>query len=94
VELALLNEAHQGAQQRLRLGSWIHQRDRLAVGDISDQQAQFLDIAQLVGDGFEAGEEEVPDGELGCVTAGQDALQVVQQRLVAVIYDVMGHGTS
>jgi len=41
--------------------------DRLAVGDVADEEAQLIQIGNVLGNGLEAGEEEVADGKVGSV---------------------------
>jgi len=48
----------------------------------------------LAGHGLQAGEEKVANGELGRLAAGQDALDVVYEFLVTIVYDVVGHKSS
>ena len=68
--------------------------DSLPTGGVADEQAQFSHVGQLLGHGFQAGEEKVADGKAGRLAAGQDAVDVVYQFIGAVVYDVVGHGSS
>ncbi|MEI8043706.1 MAG: hypothetical protein WCL11_20015 [Verrucomicrobiota bacterium] len=61
---------------------------------VADEQAQPLHAVQVPGHGFEAGEEEVADGELGGVLGGQDPVDVIRQLRLAVVYDVVRHRFS
>ena len=68
--------------------------DGLPVGSVADEQAQLTHVGQLAGHGLQAGEEKVANGELGRLAAGQDALDVVYEFLVTIVYDVVGHKSS
>ena len=50
-----------------------------------------MHVSKLAGDGLQTGEEEVADGEPGCLAAGEDLPDVVYELFVAVVYDVVGH---
>jgi hypothetical protein len=59
------------------------------VGGIADKQAQFLYAFQLPGNAGETGEKEIADGEACRFCRAQDAVDMVNQYLLSVIYDVM-----
>ena len=94
---AHLNAA--GIQLRLRALSHLVQpaialRDlfqRLAAACVADQQTQMSHVGELRRHRFQAAEEEVADGELGRLAARQDALNMIDQPLVAVVYNIVSH---
>ena len=66
--------------------------DGLPAGSVSDEQAEISDIGQLAGHGLQPGEIKVADGKARRLAARQDPPDVIKQLLVAIVYDVVGHG--
>ena len=65
--------------------------DRFPAAGVADQQAQFLDAGQIGLDRLQPGEEEVAHGEPRRIRRAKDPVDVVDQLLVAVVDDVVGH---
>ena len=76
-----------GRQVMVALGQLL---DRLAVGDVADEQAQLLQVGDVRGDGLEAGQEKVTDGKVGADAIGQEIVDFGSQFPGAVVYDVVG----
>jgi hypothetical protein len=66
--------------------------DRPPVGDVADQQAQLLQVGDLGGDGLEAGQKKVADGQVGAHAVGHKVDDLWGQGPVTVVNDVVtGH---
>ena len=65
--------------------------DGLPARGIADEQPQFLHIGQLLCHRLQSGEEEIAHGEPGRLAARQNPLDVINEALVAVVYDVVDH---
>jgi len=63
----------------------------LAVGDVADEQTQLIQGGDVLGNGLEAGQEEIADGEVGADAIGQEVVDFGSQLPTAVVYDVVGH---
>jgi hypothetical protein len=47
------------------------------MGGVANQELEAVHIVQLVSDGFQPGDEEVADGELRRLRAGENAADMV-----------------
>jgi len=65
--------------------------DRLAVGDVPDEEAKLIQGGDVLGDGLKAGQKEIADGEVRADAVGQEVPDLGSQFPGAVVYDVMGH---
>jgi hypothetical protein len=65
--------------------------DGLAVGDVADEEAQLIQMGDVLGDSLEAGQEEIADGKVGSDAIGQEVIDLGSQLPCAVVYDVVGH---
>jgi len=64
--------------------------DGLAIGDVADEQAQLIQVGDVLGNSLEAGQEEVADGKVGADAISQKVVDLGSQLLGAVVYDVVG----
>jgi len=65
--------------------------DGLPVGDVADEEAQWVQVGDVRDDGLEAGKEKVADGEVGPDAIGRESVDLGSQFAGAVVYDVMRH---
>ena len=64
--------------------------DGLAIGDVADQQAQLIQVGDVLGDGLEAGQEKVANGKMSADAIGQKVVDFGSELSGAVVYDVVG----
>ena len=53
-----------------------------------------MDVVELVGDGLQAGEEEVADGEFDRLRVRQFPLDAIQQFGLTIVNDVVWHANA
>jgi len=68
--------------------------DGLPVGDVANEAAQWVQVGNVRGDGLEAREKEVTDGEVGPDAIGQEGVNLGGQFAGTVVYDVVRHGQA
>ena len=67
--------------------------DGFAVGRVADQQPEFLQVQKPLRDARQAGQEKIADRKPGPFARAEHLVEMVNQLLGSIVYDVMGgHG--